>query len=459
VTSRDVAYALERLFSKNVACPYAAYFGDLVGAPSEPTDGVERISGISTPDEYTIVFRLGRPTSATFLGALTMSASAPVPEEYARPFDAESPSTYNTHVVATGPYMVRNNAAGETVGYHSGKLIELVRNPNWQRSRDRRPAYLDAVRIRTNADDRVVASRQVLEGTHMVLDNTPAPTILRLLSRRYKGQSVRLPSGGYRFMPLTTTIKPFDRLNVRRAVLAGFNRLSARKALGGPAAGPLATHYLPPGIPGYEEGGGREGPGFDFLSARTVRGDAALAAEYMKKAGFPSGKYTGKEEFLVVSGNTEQERNLGLVIQDQLQKLGFRIKLRHVPDDVLFTSWCSVPAKKVLGCSGILWLKDFPDAEPMLKPVFDGTSISKTVGNTNFSQLDNPTINAAMARARVLTGAARNRAWGAIDRMILSEAAAIPIIWDDATLIRSKDVNGVPNVYFDSWDFSYTSLR
>jgi peptide/nickel transport system substrate-binding protein len=457
VTSQDVAYALDRLFSKNVGCPYAAYFGDLVGAPRAPTDAVRAIRGITTPDAHTIVFRLRRRTSAAFLGALTMPASAPVPQEYAAPFDAKSPSTYTTHVVATGPYMVRNDADGNTVGYHSGTLIELVRNPSWRRATDQRPAYLAAIRIRTDAHDRVVASRQVLAGSHLVLDNTPAPSILKLISKRYRDQAVHLPSGGYRFVPLTTTIKPFDRLDVRRAVVAAFDRISARKALGGPAAGPLATHFLPPGIPGHEEGGGAAGPGFDFLAA--PGGDPLLAAKYMKKAGFPSGKYTGHQEFLVVAGNTEQERNLGLVVEDQLERLGFRIRLRVVPDDALFTSWCSVPAKRVLACSGVLWLKDFPDPQPLLQPVFDGTAISHTVGNANFSQLDDPAINAAMVRAQPLTGAARNRAWGAIDKQIVAAAPAIPLLWDVATLIRSKDVKGVPNVYFDSWDLSYTSLR
>ena len=103
--------------------------------------GVRPISGITTPDAHTIVFRLRAPTPATFIGALTLPASAPVPEEYARPFDAASPSTYNTHVVATGPYMVRNDAAGNTVGYQPGRLDRAGAQPELapgDRSRGRR---------------------------------------------------------------------------------------------------------------------------------------------------------------------------------------------------------------------------------------------------------------------------------------------------------------------------------
>jgi peptide/nickel transport system substrate-binding protein len=459
VISRDVAYAFDRFFSVNVGGQYPGFFADLVGAPATPTDGVHAIRGISTPDARKIVFHLRKPSAATFVGALTLPASAPVPEEYAKPFDAKSPSTYNTHVVATGPYMVRNDREGETVGYQAGRRLELVRNPNWDRATDRRPAHLSEVLIRTNATDSNIAARQVLAGSHKVLDATPPPSVLKDVSERHDPQAVQLPMGGYRFLPINTTIKPFDNLDVRKAVLAGFDRQAARQARGGPITGPLATHLLPPGIPGFEEAGGLAGPGYDFLSAKKPGGDPALAAAYMRRAGYPTGRYTGEEEFLVVAGNSPSEKSVAQVVQAQLEKLGFRIRMRFVPSDALFTSWCTVPSRKVLTCgSGLAWLKDFPDPQPMLQPVFDGKAIAPS-NNNNYSQLDNPAINAAMAKAVYLRGAARSQAWAQIDRMIVAQAAVVPLQWEVSTLIRSKDVIGVPNVYFGSWDLSYTSLK
>ncbi len=458
VTSRDVAYAFERFFSVNVGGQYTSYFSDLVGAPSAPTKGVQPISGISTPDAQTIVFRLRRSTTATFIGALTLPASAPVPEEYARRFDAKNPSTYNTHLVATGPYMVRNDKAGNAVGYKAGRSIELVRNPNWRAATDARPALLDAIRIRTNASDTNVAARQVLAGKNMVLDGAPPPSILKRIVLGHSDQGQRLPSGGYRFLPINTTLPPFDRLNVRKAFVAGFDREAARRARGGVTTGPLATHFLPPGIAGFEEAGGFNGPDDPTLAADG--GDDRLAAEYMKKAGFPTGKYTGDETFLVVAGSSALERATGEIVQNELAQLGFKIRLRSVPTDSVFTDWCSVPARKVLICgSGLAWLKDYPDPQPMLRPVFDGDRIMRSGGNNNYSQLDDPKINAAMAAAEITTGKARAAAWGAIDRMIVAAAAAVPLQWDVVTLIRSKNVKGVTNVYFDGWDLSSTSLK
>ncbi|WCB93597.1 Heme-binding protein A [Baekduia alba] len=458
VTSRDVAYAFERLFSANVAGPYPSYFRALEGAPTTPTKGVRPLSGISTPDAHTIVFRLQTQTAPTFVGALVLIATAPVPAEYAKPFDARTPSTYTDHVVATGPYMVRNDAQGRVVGYQPGKSIDLVRNPRWSRKTDSRPARLDRIRIRTNATDTTISARQVIAGKDMVLD-APAPApILKLVSRAGGAAvSARINVGGYRFLPLNTRLRPFDDINVRKAVLAAFDREAVRRARGGVTTGPLATHFLPPGIAGFEEAGGLKGPDVDFL--RAPGGDPALAAAYLRKAGFADGRYHGDEKFLLVAGNSDQDKNIAEVVQDQLGRLGFQTRLKFVPGDALFTNWCSVPAKKVLTCAGsIAWLKDFSDPEPMLRPVFDGSAITP-VNNTNYSQLDDPKINAAMEAAATTTGPTRARAWGAIDRMILNDAPAIPVQWDVATLVRSKDVAGVPSKYFVSWDLSYTGLR
>jgi peptide/nickel transport system substrate-binding protein len=460
VTSHDVAYAFDRFFSINVGGQYAGYFRDVVGVPASPMKGVHRIAGVTTPDARTVVFQLREPTSAQLIGALSLPIGAPVPEEYARRFDRHNPSTYNTHVVATGPYMVRNNRAGRTVGYQAGRSIELVRNPSWSRATDRRPAYLDEIRIETNASNDTIAARQVLGGSHRALAVPPPPSLLKRVLAGDKRKFARVMTGGYRFLPLNTTIPPFDNLNVRKAMLAIYDRTAARQARGGPATGPLATHFLPPGIPGFAEAGGAAGPGYDFLSARSPHGDAALATEYMKKAGYPSGRYRGKQEFLVMSGRTSGDLSVAAVTEDALKKLGFRIKVRALPDDALFTEWCSVPARMVLTCgSGMAWLKDFADPQPMLQPVFDGDAIQRPTGNTNYSQLDVPAINAAMAAAGNLRGGARSRAWGTIDRMILGQAAAVPLQWDNTTLVRSQDVAGPASSYFGSWDLAFLSLR
>jgi peptide/nickel transport system substrate-binding protein len=386
-----------------------------------------------------------------------MPITMPVPEEYAKEFDAKNPSTYNTHVVATGPYMVKNDAKGKLVGYQAGKSIELVRNPNWDKSTDYKPAYLDGIKATTNESNAAVSAQQVLTGSHLSLDANPPAAQLRDAVLNRKGQFVQLPGGGYRYFPLNTTTKPLDNVNVRRAIVAAFDRDAALKARGGKFTGDIPTHFLPPGIPGFEEAGGLAGPGFDFL--KNPRGDMALATEYMKKAGYASGKYDGNDELLLVTGNVDPIKSQAEVAKAQLEKLGFKIQFRTVPQDAMYTEWCQVPKKKVAICGGAGWFKDFTDPQSMLDPTFKGSNIFEEGGNNNLAQLDDPKIDAAMDKAAGLQGAERLKAWAEIDKMITDQAPAVPFSWDKTTVIWSKDVNGVGNPYFDALDFTFTSLK
>jgi peptide/nickel transport system substrate-binding protein len=457
VTTKDIKYAFERFFSENVAGQYGSYFSSIAGTPKAPTKGVKNISGITTPDDQTIVFKLSRPEAVSVSAALLMPITMPVPEEYAKKFDAKNPSTYNTHVVATGPYMVKNDAQGNTVGYKAGTSIDLVRNPNWDKSTDFRPAYLDEIQMTTNATDASVSAQQVLTGSHMTLDSDPPAAQLRDAALNRKDQFVQVPSGGYRYFPLNTTIKPLDNINVRKAILAAFDREAVRRVRGGRFVGDIATHILPPGIPGFEEAGGLKGFGIDYLN--NPRGDMALATEYMKKAGYPSGKYTGNDTLLLVTSNADPGKSQAEVGKAQLEKLGLKVNFRAVPNDAMYTDWCQVPPKKVAICGDAGWFKDFFDPQSMLEVTFKGANITKSAGNNNLPQLDDPKIDAAMDKAAGLQGKERLQAWAAIDKMIISDAAAVPLVWDKTALIWSKDVQGVANNYNTTIDYSFTSLK
>jgi peptide/nickel transport system substrate-binding protein len=150
VTSADVKYAIERGLMPGVANGYETiYFNTLHGfkdaqaaVKKDPTKAPD-ISGITTPDDHTIVFQLDQPVAKQyFVGALSLPVTAPVPPEYAKKYDTQNPSTYSQHEVATGPYMLQANSSGTVTGYSPGKEIKLVRNPNWDPNTDNRPGGL-----------------------------------------------------------------------------------------------------------------------------------------------------------------------------------------------------------------------------------------------------------------------------------------------------------------------------
>jgi peptide/nickel transport system substrate-binding protein len=457
VTSADVAYAIERGANPNVANPYfEVYFNSL--------EGVEKAKGgpfpgITTPNKYTIVFHLSKPDGQIVLDALALPLSAAVPEEYAKRFDSKKPSEYGNYQVATGPYMFKNNSEGKVlgIGYQPGKSATLVRNPNWQASTDFRPAYLDQININIGGDPTVIG-RQVLEGSDMVQNDTPAAPIVQLAYEKFRGQLSISPGAGSHYIAVNNKQGPFANINVRKAFWAALDRLAMNKARGGSLVTDVMTHFLYPEIPGFEEAGGLQGPKVDYNEH--PEGDAAVAEKYMKLAGYPSGKYTGGKTLVIVGATGEPDPQEAEIVNNTLKSLGFKTKLSLVDESVMYDKYCGVPAEEIDVCPNVAWGADFADGQTVLAPTFDGKAIIPS-GNNNWGQVNNPTINAAMEKAEQLVGAeARAKAWAAIDRELVADAAAIPFDWDKEPNIEAKDVAGVGDQWNSGqWDYSFTSLK
>jgi peptide/nickel transport system substrate-binding protein len=460
VTSADVKYAVERAFTKEVAGPYVgAYMSDIDGVKEFQDGKAKEITGITTPDDQTITFKMSRPRAAIVAGALALPVSAPVPKEYASKFDKETPSKYGQNQVFTGPYMIENDDSGKLTGYTPGNVIKLVRNPNWDASTDYKPAYLDSITIKEGNDPQV-ASRQVLEGSAMVSGDFQLPAqILASTSRGDQKDQLVLtpPTGRFRYIALKNTTKPFDDINVRKALSAAFDRNALRQAFGGPLVGDIPTHWIPPGQPGFEEAGGEAGPGVDFLAK--PEGDLNLAMEYMKKAGFSSGKYDGGKTFTGVSDNATQQKQVSETAVSQFAKLGFKVDMKYVTRDSMYTKYCQVPSNQPDVCPSVGWLKDFADPETLIGPVFNGKNILEQ-GNSNFALLDDPKVNEIMDKAEVINDPTeRNKAWGEADKAVTEAAASIPWLWDKQPLLMAKDVNGVINQANAAWDMTFTSIK
>jgi peptide/nickel transport system substrate-binding protein len=461
VTSKDVKYAIERAFTGNVNNGYAGiYFADVVGAP-KPGGDYKEIPGIETPDDQTIVFKLKKGTGAALAGALAMPISIPVPKEYAQKYDKTAPSTYGEgHAVYTGPYMVESDADGKAIGYVPGRRIHLVRNPDYAPVDDFRPAFLDEIDIQAGNDDTSIATRRILSGESMASGEIEPPSSqLKRLLQSNKTELSAVPGGGWRAISLDTSHPPFDDLNVRKAVVAGFNRVAARQQRGGEALGPIAEHYIPPGLAGFEESNGVDGWTSEMDWMAKPEGDRALSAEYFEKAGMSSGKYEGGETVLLVADNADPDKSIAQITERQLNEMGFKTKLRLVTRDTMQTKFCQVVKSDVNVCPSFGWLLDFADPQTMLDPTFNGDNILPA-GNQNWSELDVPELNAEIGDAELATEPGeRAKAWAQVNHDIVAQAPAIPYMWDYQAVVASPNVRGVQNGYSTTWDWNFTSLR
>jgi peptide/nickel transport system substrate-binding protein len=446
VTSDDVKYAFERDFNPNVPNAYANSYYPIVGADKSKGGP---ISGIETPDKTTVVFHLTSGLGATFAQSLTLPGSAPVPREVAAKQDKSSPSKYDsdpTGQAFSGPYMIKS--------YKSGRSLLLVRNPNWDPKTDVRPAYPDQIDWKAGGDANVLA-RQTLSSTDLLMADTPPAPVLKTAFQTKKSQ-LSIATLGIYYAALNTAVPPFDNVNLRKAAVAAADREAYLLARGGKLVGQVATHFLGPEVNGFKEAGGAAGFGVDYL--KNPGGDMAVATKYMKLAGYPSGKYTGNARVTIVGSNADPGPKEMQIVQSGLEALGFKTTLKPVPQQTMYSKYCGYVKAKVNVCPTAGWIEDFPDPYAYLYVPFNGKSIVP-VNTSNWAQLDDPKINAAMDEAAKITEpGARNKAWAQVDRMLVDAAPAIPEIWSSNALLKGTAVHGVLDAWNDDWNLSFSSV-
>jgi peptide/nickel transport system substrate-binding protein len=405
------------------------------------------------------VFRLTGPYASLFVGALSLPLSAPVPAEFAKPLDAKKPTQYGSkYLVATGPYMIKSDAQGKILGagWSPGSSVTLVRNPNWRASTDRRPAYLERINIRIGGDP-VVIGRQVLTGSHLIQNDTPAGSIIKLAYQDHFDQLVAPAGAGDNYVALNNHKGPFANVNIRKALWAALDRTAMVKIHGGVVAGQVGTHFIYPGSDGYVQAGGDAGPHTDFNASPA--GNMTVATKYMKLAGFSSGKYSGSAVVKIVGSSGDPEQQDAELVNAAVQRLGFKTNFTTVDQSTMYSKYCGVPAREVDVCPNVGWLRDFADSQTILDPAFSGEAIAPT-NNPNWGQVNDPQINAAIKVAERTNGqAARANAWATVDKLLVDKAVAVPWIFDLGPAIRSGDVRGINDLWNGgTWDLSYTSL-
>jgi peptide/nickel transport system substrate-binding protein len=468
VVSQDIKYAIDRELLPGVPNGYVTlYFSDLKGlaaaqaAVKKNPKVAPDISGIQTPDPSTIVFNLTKPSSIGVIDALSLPGSSPVPQGYAAKFDTQTPSsTYGQHQIDTGPYYIS--------AYKPGTQITVLRNPNFNASGDFRPAYVDKIIIQEGFSDENSAVRKILTGQSEVnFDFDATGEALKLAATQYPKQLSLTPAGGNRYIAFQTQKPPFNNLDVRKAAVAVANRVALLDTRGGLLSGGVATHFIPPGIPGFKEAGGTAGPqGAQFDFNQHPQGDLKLAESYMKKAGYTSGKCSNNQgpghcTVTMVSDDTPPGSNTAQVYKSQLSQLGFNVQLHPVAHDVMYTKFCSVVANEPNICPNVGWVKDFNDGQALIDVPFNGATITGSPSNnSNWPQLNDPTINNALAQAKLLTNPSqRAAAYGKIDDQITALAPALVWDWDFETNVASKNVIPVINEFNGLTDLVFTSLK
>jgi peptide/nickel transport system substrate-binding protein len=360
VKASDFTASVERMFEME---SYGSFFYmDIVGAEEFVETKKGGIPGIEADDRTgEIVIRLTQPRSA-FTNELALLYVAVLP--------AGTPATNQTGnpPPATGPY--------EIVEVDRGRGWTYERNPEWRNNSRLMPdfpdGHVDKIEVSV-VRNKATSVNEVERGKSDWMQSTLPADLYNKVKDKYEGSQLRLedPINVY-FFWMNTSRPPFDDLRVRQAVNYAVDPAALERIYSGSL---FAAHQiLPKGMPAYEP--------FNLYPH-----DMAKAKELVGLVAPPDREVT-------VWTNTESPNDeAGAYYADVLDKLGFNVELKTINADIYFTQ-ISNPSTPDLDTGWANWFADYPHPNDYFEPHFAGESI----GSTNLTHTDDPTLNAKIAR-------------------------------------------------------------
>ncbi|MFD6294127.1 ABC transporter substrate-binding protein [Streptomyces sp. NPDC060235] len=442
ITSKDVKYAVERSnFARDVLSLGPNYFqqflvgGDKYKGPYKDKSG-KGLSSIETPDDTTVVFHL-KTAFQEFDYLVASPQTAPVPQAKDNGVD------YVKNIVSSGSYKFQS--------YSDGKQAVLVRNDNWDAKTDPlRKQYPDkiVVNLKVNAE---TIDKDVLAGDAIDLGGggVQAATQAQLLSSADKKAGTDNTYGGRLvYMAINTKVKPFDKVECRKAVQFAIDKVSVQTAEGGPVRGDIASTVLPPDIPGYSKS--------DVYASAGNKGDAAKAKDQLKACG-----KTSINTNISARSDRPQEIDAATAIINSLKKVGINASLKQYPSGKYFTDYAGVPKfteKNNIGLIMMQWGADWPSGYGFQQQILNGSAIGAS-GNTNLSQYDNKDVNALLEKAiGTQDDAARNGIYTEIDKKTMDDAVLVPLTYFKVLLARPKYATNLVSTAAFSGQYDYLNI-
>jgi peptide/nickel transport system substrate-binding protein len=440
ITTKDIKYAIERSnFAPEALSNGPTYFksylvgGDKYQGPYKDKNP-NGLASIETPNDTTIVFHLAKPF-ADFDYLATFSQTAPVPQA------KDDGAGYVKHIVSSGPY--------KFASYTEGAGATLVRNPQWTKANDPvRNPLPDRYQIKFKVDA-VTIDNNLLAGNTTVDSGgtgvTPQ-TQGKVIGPKYKNNTDDSYAGATSYMAINPNVKPFDNIECRKAVEYAIDKVSVQTAIGGSVKGDVATTLLPPTVNGYAK--------FDEFPSEGNKGDVAKAKDALTKCGHPTG-FTAN---LTARSDRPAEMAEATAVQNSLKQVGIKANIKSYPAGKYFSNFAGVPSyvhEHQLGLMMTAWGADWPTGYGFLDQIVDGSAIKPSGGN-NLQELNDPAINKALSDAISNTdAAAREKAWGEIDKMVVDTGTVVPLIYRKNLLYRPDNATNatITQAYLGMYDY------
>jgi ABC-type transport system substrate-binding protein len=482
IKAQDIVRALERELSptpRPVASAIGAhlgvhsfyYAGLIVGAQAYAQGKADTISGLETPDDYTLVVHLLRP--AGDLGyRLSLPAAAPIPpsprDPSARSGVAQGHDAgLGRFLVASGPYMISGSERLDFLlpasrqkpvsgyvwrraasGLVRGTSLTLVRNPSWERRSDAlRKAYLDRIELTFGGTPREAAAAVDTGILDLVFDGSPLADQVRryLADPKLKSRVFVYPGDYLYFMPMNVALPPFDDAHVRRAVnwaidKTGLVRLANSKpsAFIGPLYPTVATHI------GFDSVENDLLHDYDPYATPAHRGDLQAARREMARSRYDRNRdgicdARACKNVLLTTWTDTAQPAMAALVRKNLKRIGIGVRIKVKPV-VFFDFGKDAPpeAKIALLVGAQTWL-DYPNGSTLFVPNFYGPELSRgkvgipvtnlsLVGATpaelrrwGYAATSVPSVDDRIDECLSLVGLAQIECWATLDQYLMEK--------------------------------------
>jgi peptide/nickel transport system substrate-binding protein len=302
-TAKDVLFTFNAMASPATGSAQAGRFADVVGAKDVTAGKGDKLSGVTAPDDSTVVVRTVKPAT----GLVGRVANAPIlPEHVLGTVPANqlgNNAFFNNPTVGTGPY--------KFITYKTDQYVELDANPNY-----RQPVPVKKIFLKPVTSD--VATAQL--GTGEIDLAQISPTDLPSVRKLKNVKVITAKSPGFNRIAFNQTEDRFKDARIRQAFLHAIDRKSlVAKVIAGQGSVVNSSFYgsaVPGGLDDYAY-------------------DPAKAKQLFKDAGWDASKAV---TLTWVPGQRDRD-TAATVIQSQLQAVGVKMNLKQAQAAQLLDSY------------------------------------------------------------------------------------------------------------------------
>lgn len=416
MTADDVVYSLNRVTNPATQSPGAGFFGSIKGF-DEMSSGATSLSGVTAPDTYTVQIELSRP-DATFLHVMAINFSSVVPKEVVEEFGED----FGKHPVGTGAFKLED----WTLGQH---LIFARNTSYWHQGLPK----LDKITFEVGQEP-VVALLRLQRGEIDIPGDGIPPANFLEVKNDPANEGLIIEGGQLHtgYITMNVLMKPFDNVNVRKAVNMAINKDRIVRIINGRAV--PANQPLPPSMPGYAPD--YKGYAFDVDAAK------ALLAE----AGFPDGFET---ELYVY--NTDPQPRIAQAIQQDLAAIGIKAEIKSLAQANVIAAGGEADQAPMIWSGGMAWIADFPDPSNFYGPILGCSGAVQ--GGWNWSWYCNEELDAQAIAADAIVdpnkAAEREQKWRDIYLAIMEDAPWVPVFNEQRFTMRSSRLGGADALFVD----------